>query len=149
MLLDCEKLGPLWKLDDAYVCNKKHFRAAAQDLWGQLDPAWNARDHEYVARESKLLHYSTLHTQPWRPFPKELRYRRNPHENVWMETSGIYREDFIEDMAARFGASRIVFGSGSPPLNRDLEMRRAGWAHLEEADRDAILGGNAARLGLA
>jgi predicted TIM-barrel fold metal-dependent hydrolase len=70
------------------------------------------------------------------------------HENVLMETSGIYREDFIEDMAKRFGASRIVFGSGAPPLSRALEVKRGAWAHLEPADREAILGGNAQRLGL-
>ena len=70
------------------------------------------------------------------------------HPNVFMETSGIYREDFIEDMAKRFGAGRIVFGSGAPPLSRSLEVKRGAWAHLEEADRAAILGANARRLGL-
>lgn len=70
------------------------------------------------------------------------------NDNVFMETSGIYREDFIEDMAARFGAERILFGSGSPPLSRDLEKRRAEWAHLEADQRALILGHNATRLGL-
>lgn len=70
------------------------------------------------------------------------------HPNVYMDTSGIYREDFIEDSAARFGAERILFGSGSPPLNRDLELRRAEWAHLSEDEVALILGGNARRLGL-
>jgi hypothetical protein len=83
MLLDCEKLGPRWTFEDARVCKKKHFRAAAEDLWGPLDPAWNARDWEYVPGKSKLLHYSTLHTQPWKPFPKMLRYRENPDGEVW------------------------------------------------------------------
>jgi hypothetical protein len=83
MLLDCEKLGPLWTYEDALVHKKKHFRAAAEQLWGPLDPAWNARDWEYEPGKSKLLHYSTLHTQPWRPFPKMLRYRDNPDGEVW------------------------------------------------------------------
>ena len=72
-----------WTFEDARVCKKKHFRAAAEDLWGPLDPAWNARDWEYVPGKSKLLHYSTLHTQPWKPFPKMLRYRANPDGEVW------------------------------------------------------------------
>lgn len=68
------------------------------------------------------------------------------HPNVWMETSGIYREDFIEDMAAAVGAERIVFGSGAPPYTRDLEVKRGQWAHLDDAQRAAILGGNARDL---
>jgi hypothetical protein len=85
MLLDCEQLAPLWTLEDAWTRKKKYFRAAAMDLWGQLDPSWNARDWEYDAGKSKLLHYSTLHTQPWRPFPRELRYRKHELADVWME----------------------------------------------------------------
>ena len=83
MLLDCEKLGSLWTYEDALVHKKKHFRAAAEDLWGELDGAWNARDWEYEPGKSKLLHYSTLHTQPWRPFPKALRYRDNNNAEIW------------------------------------------------------------------
>jgi hypothetical protein len=84
MLLDCEKLGPLWSYEDALTKKKKHFRALAADLWGELDAGWNARDHEYEPGRSKLLHYSTLHTQPWRPFPKQLRYRKHPDAEVWL-----------------------------------------------------------------
>ena len=83
MLLDCEKLGRLWTYEDALVRRKKHFRALAEDLWGELDGAWNARDWEYEPGRSKLLHYSTLHTQPWRPFPKQLRYRDHDDGEVW------------------------------------------------------------------
>lgn len=84
MLLDCEKLGPLWTWEDAMTCKKKHFRALAEDLWGPLDGSWNARDSEYRPGESRLLHYSTLHTQPWHPFPKMLRYRDHPLAEVWL-----------------------------------------------------------------
>jgi hypothetical protein len=44
---------------------------------------WNARDHEYVAGESKLLHYTILHTQPWAPFPEQLRYGANANGELW------------------------------------------------------------------
>ena len=33
--------------------------------------------------KSKLLHYTTVHSQPWRPFPKELRYRSSPEGEAW------------------------------------------------------------------
>ncbi len=85
MLLDCEKLAPLWSLEDAQTAkSKKPFKKAAAPWWGELDPAWNARDHEYRPGTSRLLHYSTLHTQPWRPFPRDLRYREHPDAEVWL-----------------------------------------------------------------
>src|SRR3546814_17647629 len=51
----------------------------------RLSGVWNARDHEYEPGVSKVLHYTTLQTQPWRPFPKVLRYRDNPNGDVWFE----------------------------------------------------------------
>lgn len=66
--------------------------------------------------------------------------------NAYLETSGIYRLDFIEDMAAEIGASRIVFGSDSPRYDQELELRRAQWAHRPEEERALMAGGNAARL---
>src|SRR3546814_8862614 len=54
-------------------------------MWRRLSGVWNARDHEYEPGVSKVLHYTTLQTQPWRPFPKVLRYRDNPNGDVWFE----------------------------------------------------------------
>ena len=47
MLLDCEKMIPIWQLADAQRGKThKHFRAAAHsaDLWGLMPAEWNARD---------------------------------------------------------------------------------------------------------
>src|SRR3546814_8066451 len=54
-------------------------------MWRRLSGVWNARDHEYEPGVSKVLHSTTLQTQPWRPFPKVLRYRDNPNGDVWFE----------------------------------------------------------------
>ncbi|MBX3705270.1 MAG: hypothetical protein KF911_01465 [Pseudomonadales bacterium] len=86
MLLDCAKLAPLWTLEMAKRSNKhKVFRAAVHDAgrWGHMDPHWNARDDEYAEGRSKLLHFTTLHTQPWQPFPELLRYRRHAQSALW------------------------------------------------------------------
>jgi hypothetical protein len=85
MLLNCERLGPLWTWDDALTCRKKHFRSLAEEFWGPLDGSWNARDSEYRPGESRLLHYSRLHTQPWHPLPKMLRYRPHDLAEVWLD----------------------------------------------------------------
>lgn len=86
MLLDCERMSRIWPYADAQRGEKhKHFRAAVHSagLWGPLPGIWNARDGEYVAGESKLLHFTTLQTQPWRPFPDQLRYRPHPLSDLW------------------------------------------------------------------
>lgn len=68
------------------------------------------------------------------------------HPNVSIETSGIYREDFIEDVVAEFGAARVFFGSGAPVFDQRLEVLRIELAHLPDEAKAAIGGGNAARL---
>ena len=72
MLIDCERMAEIWSLDDARHDRKKAILRRSlkhPEIRGALDPHWNARDQEYVPGRSHLLHYSTLHTQPWRPFP--------------------------------------------------------------------------------
>lgn len=66
--------------------------------------------------------------------------------NVSIETSGVYRQDFIEAAARTFGAERIYFGSNAPRMDPRLEIERVRWADLPESDRAQMLGGNAARL---
>ncbi len=86
MLLDCAPMSRIWHYADAQRGEKhKEFRAAvhAAGLWGPLPGVWNARDGEYVAGESKLLHFTTLQAQPWRPFPRQLRYQEHPLSDVW------------------------------------------------------------------
>jgi mitochondrial fission protein ELM1 len=88
MLIDCERMSEIWSLDDARHDKKKAILARTlkhPGIRGPLDPQWNARDSEYVAGRSHLLHYSTLHTQPWRPFPERFVYRTNRDEQLWLD----------------------------------------------------------------
>lgn len=85
-LIDCAVMASRWTLKDAQAGERhKHFRDAAYDngLWGRLPPEWNARDSEYEAGVSKCFHFTTLQTQPWRPFPDQLRYAAHPDGEVW------------------------------------------------------------------
>ena len=70
--------------------------------------------------------------------------RANP--DVVMETSGIYREDFIEDTVAELGAERVVFGSNAPYLDQGFEAARIRLAHLDEAAKAALGAGNIRRI---
>lgn len=56
---------------------------AIPQLWRPLPREWNARDFEYEAGRSKLLHFTILHTQPWQPFPKQLKYQTHALADLW------------------------------------------------------------------
>lgn len=68
------------------------------------------------------------------------------NENVLMQTAGVYREDFIEGVATRLGPEKVLFASAFPLMDPRLEVLRVRWAHLEDAQKEQMLGGNAARL---
>ena len=86
MLIDCARMAEVWTLADAMAGRRhRHFRDVMHEagLWRQMPPEWNARDGEYVAGKSKCFHFTTLQTQPWQPFPDQLRYRPHPDGEVW------------------------------------------------------------------
>lgn len=66
--------------------------------------------------------------------------------NLSVQTAGVYREDFLENVVARFGADRLLFSSAFPVYDPRLEVRRGQWMHVDEDARAAVLGGNAARI---
>ena len=86
MLVDCEKMASVWTLEEAQKGWKRALLRKASEgtgLRGALDPGWNARDEEFVPGKSHLLHYTTLHTQPWRPFPERFVYQRGSYTQIW------------------------------------------------------------------
>ena len=88
MLIDCARMGAVWSLAEAQNERKSvllNKAAAMPDIWGQLAPEWNARDAEYIAGRSKLIHYTKLRTQPWQPFPSLYDYRIGPGGDVWLD----------------------------------------------------------------
>jgi predicted TIM-barrel fold metal-dependent hydrolase len=66
--------------------------------------------------------------------------------NVTINTSGVYREDYIEDCVEEFGAERVIFGSGSPIFQQDFETRRIHLAHFSDAIKQQVGAGNIERL---
>ncbi len=86
MLLDCSAMAPVWSLESARRESKHSLlerAATTPGLFGSLDASWNARDEEYAAAESRLLHYTALHLQPWSPEPAHFSYRMHPHADLW------------------------------------------------------------------
>ena len=66
--------------------------------------------------------------------------------NVSIETSGVYRQDFLEDVARELGPERLLFGSNSPRMDLRLEIERVRWANLPNDARQLILAENARQL---
>ena len=53
--------------------------------------------------------------------------------NLVAETSGIYRQDFIETLVKKLGHRRVVFGSGYPQYDLGLESSRLHWLDLPKS----------------
>jgi mitochondrial fission protein ELM1 len=88
MLIDCERMASVWSLDEAQRGWKRDLlrkATRASGHRGELDPHWNARDEEFEPGRSHLLHYTTLHTQPWRPFPERFVYQEGAYTALWHE----------------------------------------------------------------
>lgn len=88
MLIDCNKMLACWPEHDvrsALRHQRLRERAAAQGLWRALDGEWNARDGEYPLSAARCRHFTTLHRQPWMPFPEQLRYGDSPDADAWHE----------------------------------------------------------------
>ncbi len=60
--------------------------------------------------------------------------------NLIIQTSGEYRQDFIEDVAVKLGPERVMFASGAPQYEPAFEVLRVRWADLPVAAVEAMLG---------
>lgn len=86
MLIDCARMAAIWRLDDAMHRPRRVLDGASRavpGLWGPIDPGWNARDSEYAPGRAKVLHFTEMRTQPWRPLPDEYVYADNPVGGIW------------------------------------------------------------------
>jgi hypothetical protein len=134
MLLDCERMAEVWTLERAQRERKPQLIARAlarPGLYGALDPRWNVRDAERPLAEAKLVHFTTLHTQPWRPFPERFVYHEHPVGEAWhaLERSADaagFEIHTRERPSAAYRAWRERWRPTPPPLSADEEL--AAWS---------------------
>ena len=121
MLIDARRMADVWPLEAAQRGRKNPLIGRARavpGLIGRLAPEWNARDGEYRAGQSKLLHFTGLHTQPWRPLPKRFVYADNPVGAVWRDLeraaddAGYQLFDFDRPSARFIDLARHPSGGG-------------------------------------
>jgi predicted TIM-barrel fold metal-dependent hydrolase len=68
------------------------------------------------------------------------------HPNVYTDTSGVRRFDYIVEAVRRAGPRKVLFGSDGPWLHPGVELHKVRLLHLTPDAEALILGGNALRL---
>lgn len=122
-LIDAGKMAPHWRVSDAQRGGvKRDFFLGimnGRSLYGQMDAEWNARDNAFTADRSKCFHFTTLRTQPWRPFPDQLRYEPHPEGEVWYQLereadAARFTSFTRERPGSNFAAAVARGGNGAP-----------------------------------
>ena len=96
LLFDCEKFANLdwWpSIEEMKASNWgiKHYIQLLwnHDMFGILPTRWNCLDGRgYAENWTRLIHYTDMSSQPWRPYPERLSYRPHPvpiTEELWMD----------------------------------------------------------------
>ncbi len=68
------------------------------------------------------------------------------HANLYLDTSFLTNFGGIEEICARYGAERLLLGTGQPRSDGAGMITALNYAALEEGQVQAIAGGNLARL---
>ena len=66
--------------------------------------------------------------------------------NVYADTSGVKRFDYLVEAASQAGAQKLLFGSDGPWLHPRLELQKIRLLRLPPKQEAMILSGNALRL---
>jgi len=66
--------------------------------------------------------------------------------NVYADTAGVRRFDYIVQAIKRAGARKLIFGSDGPWLHPEVELHKIRVIGLAPEEEALILGGNIRRL---
>lgn len=68
------------------------------------------------------------------------------YPNVYADTSGVRRFDYLMQAVRRAGAGKLIFGSDGPWLHPGLELQKIKLLGLPPEEEALVLGGNSLRL---
>jgi predicted TIM-barrel fold metal-dependent hydrolase len=68
------------------------------------------------------------------------------YPSLYFDTSAYLVDGIIEAFCARFGAHRLLFGSGFPDHASGASMMMLAHADIAQSEREAIASGNLSRL---
>lgn len=85
MLMKCKRFNADWwprieKMKPSGKVQASYRRVAYnKGKIGKLDPIYNCLDGEFWdPNKTRLVHYTEMSTQPWRPFPENMEYKPHP-----------------------------------------------------------------------
>lgn len=100
--------------------------------------------YAYLAAFPKLTCILT-HADCW-PCDRQLRPFLERFENVVLDTTYLLTDQGFEEIVRKYGASRLLFGSGFPACYLGAHLLTLFHSDISQADKQAILGGNLERL---
>jgi predicted TIM-barrel fold metal-dependent hydrolase len=68
------------------------------------------------------------------------------YPNVFADTSGVHRFDYLVQAIRRAGPEKLLFGSDGPWLHPEVELHKIRMLRLPKADAALVMGGNILRL---
>ena len=68
------------------------------------------------------------------------------YPNVYLETSSVVYQRWLEQAAKELGAAKLIFGSDGPELDSRVELYKVRLLKLQPDDEARVLGGNILRL---
>jgi predicted TIM-barrel fold metal-dependent hydrolase len=114
-----------------------------------LDVAGKAHVIDMLAPEYPQINFIVAHlgsfADDWRAHERVIEQLVR-HPNVYADTSGVRRFDYLVEAVKRAGARKILFGSDGPWLHPGLELAKIRLLGLPSDSLSLILGGNAQRL---
>lgn len=66
--------------------------------------------------------------------------------NLLIQTTGVYRDDFLQQCVSQYGTERVIYASGSPLFDPLLELARVTQSEFSRDTQVALLGVNAQRV---
>jgi predicted TIM-barrel fold metal-dependent hydrolase len=114
-----------------------------------VDVAGNTSVIEMLAPEYRDVHFIVPHlgsfADDWRAH-QQVVDQLVRHPNVYADTSGVRRFDYIVQAIERAGPHKVIFGSDGPWLHPGVEIEKIRLLGLSPQNEALILGGNALRL---
>ncbi len=100
--------------------------------------------YAYLSAFPKL-HCILTHADCW-PCDRQLRPFLETFEHVVLDTTYLLTDQGFEAIVRKYGASRLLFGSGFPACYLGAHMLTLRHSDISQEDKEAILGGNLERL---